>query len=126
MVNTSEKFKLIVTIIDKGSCDKVVDASKKAGAEGGTIIYGRGTGIHEKTKLFSMLIEPEKEIVLTLVTEKNADHVLEQIVKDTELNKPGHGIAFVMEVEATAGIAHRIKEDQKSAGRDTENDDTQK
>lgn len=114
MVNTSDKFKLIVSIIDKGSCDKVVDASKKAGAEGGTIIYGRGTGIHEKTKLFSMLIEPEKEIVLTLVTEENADSVLEQIVKDTKLNEPGHGIAFVMDVEATAGIAHRMKKEQNS------------
>ncbi|MCH8557441.1 MAG: P-II family nitrogen regulator [Balneolia bacterium] len=116
MVDTSEKFKLIVTIIDKGSCDKVVEASKKAGAEGGTIIYGRGTGIREKAKLFSMLIEPEKEIVLTLVTAERADHVLEEIVKNTDLNEPGHGIAFVMDVEATAGIAHRIQQDRENNG----------
>lgn len=119
MVDTSEKFKLIVTIIDKGCCEKIIEASKKAGAEGGTIIYGRGTGIREKAKLFSMLIEPEKEIVLTLVTAERANHVLEQIVKDTDLNEPGHGIAFVMDVEATAGIAHRIQEEKiKNSNKD--------
>ena len=45
----------------------MVDASKKAGAGGGTIISGRGTGIHEHAKLFNIPIEPEKNIVLTLI-----------------------------------------------------------
>ncbi len=36
-------FKLIVTIIKKGEATRVVAASKKAGAKGGTIFYGRGT-----------------------------------------------------------------------------------
>ena len=31
-------FDLIVTIVNKGHCDKVITASKEAGAEGGTII----------------------------------------------------------------------------------------
>lgn len=35
---------LIVTIIPKGESEKIVTASKRAGAEGGTILYGRGTG----------------------------------------------------------------------------------
>lgn len=109
MQNSSEKFQLIVSIVDKGSCDKVVEASRKAGAEGGTIIYGRGTGIREKTKLFSMLIEPEKEIVLTLIPRKKTQKVLQEIVEATELNQPGKGIAFVLDVESTAGICHKIK-----------------
>lgn len=106
MINTSDKYSLIVTIVNKTQADMVVDASKKAGAEGGTIIYGRGTGIHEKAKLFSLLIEPEKEIILTLITKDKAEDVLEAIVKDTKLNEPGNGIAFLLDVEATAGICH--------------------
>lgn len=109
-MHTTDKFQLIVTIIDKGSSEKVVEASKKAGAEGGTIIYGRGTGIREKAKLFSLLIEPEKEIVLTLVNRKIAADVLHHIVEETELNKPGHGVAFVLNVEQIAGIAHLLEE----------------
>lgn len=98
-------YDLIVTIINKGESEKVVEASKKAGASGGTIIFGRGTGVHEHAKLFGITIEPEKEIVLTLIERKSTDVVLETIVREARLDKPGKGIAFVMEVEQVAGIS---------------------
>lgn len=99
-------YDLIVTVVNKGHSEKVVEASKKAGAEGGTIIYGRGTGIHEQAKLFSIAIEPEKELVLTLIDREKTDDVLEILLVEAELNKPGKGIAFVLEVERTIGINH--------------------
>ena len=108
MENTPIQYDLIVTIVNKGKEDVVVDASKKAGAEGGTIISGRGTGIHEHAKLFNIPIEPEKNIVLTLIDRKKTEAVLEKIMEEAELNKPGRGIAFVMEVERTVGINHAL------------------
>lgn len=101
-------FNLIVSIVPKGKCDVIVDASQQAGAEGGTVIYGRGTGIHEKAKLFSIPIEPEKEIVLTMVPQEKIDDVLEAIVEQAELDKPGTGIAFILPVEQAAGIHHNV------------------
>ncbi|MDQ0257306.1 nitrogen regulatory protein PII [Evansella vedderi] len=106
MANQTVLYDLIVTIVNKGDSDKVVDASKKAGAEGGTILSGRGTGIHEQAKLLNIMIEPEKEIILTLIDRMKTEDVLEQIHKDAELNEPGKGIAFVLEVERTMGINH--------------------
>lgn len=100
------KYDLIVTVVNKGMSDLVVDSSKKAGAEGGTIITGRGTGIHEKAKLFSIQIEPEKELVLTLIDHQKTEQVLNAILEGAELNKPGHGIAFVLPVDKTVGINH--------------------
>ncbi|GAE33306.1 P-II family nitrogen regulator [Halalkalibacter akibai] len=105
-MDTPIKYNLIVTVVNKGYSEKVVEATKKAGAEGGTIIYGRGTGIHEQAKLFSIAIEPEKELVLTLIDREKTDAVLETILIEAELNKPGKGIAFVLEVERTIGINH--------------------
>ncbi|ADL07377.1 P-II family nitrogen regulator [Thermosediminibacter oceani] len=102
------KFDLIVTIVNKGFAEEVVEAAKKAGAEGGTIIDGRGTGIHENAKLFGIPIEPEKEIVLTLIDRTKTEKVLEAISNAAELDKPGKGIAFVLEVEKTVGIYHLI------------------
>lgn len=101
-------FNLIVSIVNKGHCGTVVDASIQAGAEGGTIIHGRGSGIHEKAKLFSFSIEPEKDIVLTLVPKEITENVLEAIVKAVNLNEPGNGIAFIIDVEKTAGINHPV------------------
>ncbi|MGA8942428.1 MAG: P-II family nitrogen regulator [Thermoactinomyces sp.] len=101
-------YDLIVTIVNKGFSEEVVQASKKAGAEGGTILFGRGTGIHEKAKLFNIVIEPEKEIILTLIDRKKTMQVLEAITQSIQLDKPGKGIAFVLEVKQTAGINHAL------------------
>jgi nitrogen regulatory protein PII len=109
MEESNLSYDLIVTIVNKGDSDKVVDASKKAGAEGGTIISGRGTGIHEKAKLFNILIEPEKEIVLTLITRDKTEAVLQAIEEEADLKTPGKGIAFVLDVERTVGINHELK-----------------
>lgn len=99
-------YDLIVTIVNKGYSDAVVLASKMAGAEGGTILSGRGTGIHEQATLFSIAIEPEKDIVLTLIDRRKTEGVLQAITKKANLNQPGKGIAFVLEVEKTIGINH--------------------
>lgn len=103
------KFDLIITIVNKGFCGNVLDASLEAGAEGGTFIHGRGSGVHEKAKLFSFTIEPEKDILLTLVPESLTEQVLAAIVKAGDLNEPGNGIAFVLDVEKTTGINHPVK-----------------
>jgi len=103
-------FDLIVTIVNKGFAEEVVDAAKKAGAEGGTIINGRGTGIHENMKLFGIPIEPEKEIVLTIIDRTKTENVLIAIRNAVDLNKPGMGVAFVLEIEKTVGICHLLKE----------------
>lgn len=103
------KFELIVTIVNRGQCSVVLDSSQEAGAEGGTIITGRGSGVHEKAKLFSFTIEPEKDIILTLVPADRTEKVLEAIVEAAKLNEPGHGIAFVLDVEKVTGINHLIE-----------------
>jgi nitrogen regulatory protein PII len=107
-MESSVQYDLIVTIVNKGHSEKVVDVSKEAGAEGGTILNGRGTGIHEQAKLFSIPIEPEKEIVLTLIDSAFTQKVLHAINVEAELQKPGKGIAFVLEVEKTIGINHLL------------------
>lgn len=112
---------LIVTIIRKGCCERVLRASQKAGAEGGTIIFGRGAGIHEQKKLLGIPIEPEKEVILTLISKEKTDTVLEAIIEAGNLNKPGTGISFVLDVKKVAGIVHLLKQtDEKSNKSDDE------
>ena len=105
-------FDLIVTIINKGHCDTVITASKEAGAEGGTIIPGRGTGIRENKKLWGIPIEPEKDIVLTIVPQEKTNSILKAIVQAGKLDKPGAGISFVLELKKVAGICHMCRLDE--------------
>ena len=104
------KLSLLVSIVRKGWGSTVLEASVKAGARGGTVLYGRGAGINEQEKIFGMSIEPEKEIVLTLVPHAQAGPVLEEIVRAAQLNETGRGIAFVLPVEHVVGVAHFMKQ----------------
>jgi nitrogen regulatory protein PII len=100
---------LIVSVVRKGWGSTVLEASVKAGARGGTVLTGRGAGIHEQEKIFGMSIEPEKEIVLTLVYTDQVEAVLGEIVEAAELNEKGRGIAFVLPVEQVVGVAHFMR-----------------
>ena len=96
---------LIVTIVRKGWGSTVLEASVKAGARGGTVLIGRGAGRNEQEKMFGVSIEPEKEILLTVVSADRVDAILGEIVKAADLNEVGHGIAFVVPVDKIAGVA---------------------
>lgn len=106
MVNQKLQFSLIVTIVSKGEADTVIEAARKAGAEGGTILHGRGTGIHEKLKLFGIPIEPEKEIILSVVERSKVEKILTSISGAVHLDIPGNGVAFTLELDKVTGICH--------------------
>ena len=102
---------LIVTIVKKGWGDKVMEASMNAGAEGGTVLFGRGIGIHEHKKILGIPIEPEKEIVFSVTPVGKVDAILEEIRKAADLEKPGAGLAFVVPVEKVVGVVHLLPEE---------------
>lgn len=103
-MKVSKDHKLIVTIVKKGWAEKIINAAKSAGARGGTIIQGRGVGIHEQKKLLGIPIEPEKEIILTLIHKDKASTVLKSIVEAGQMEKPATGIGFVVDVEKVVGL----------------------
>jgi len=106
MSEIKTNYSLVVTIVEKGNAEEVIEHSKKGGAEGGTIIPGRGLGVHDTAKILGILIEPEKEVVLILIPKEKADGVLNAISEGMNLEKPGKGIAFVIDVPKVFGICH--------------------
>ncbi|MDD4213111.1 MAG: P-II family nitrogen regulator [Bacilli bacterium] len=97
-------YKLIITIVDRGKAEQVIDSAKSAGSQGGTIISGRGSGIHETQKIFNIEIEPEKEIVLIIAQNDKVDDITNVIRKELHIDEPGKGIIFVTEVTQTIGL----------------------
>lgn len=97
-------YEAIFVIVDKGSLDDVIDAAEAAGSTGGTVIHGRGLGNHEKAKLFNIEIEPEKDIVLILSKADKTEDIVNSIRKRLNIDKPGAGIIFVLDVKRTLGL----------------------
>ncbi|CCQ97184.1 conserved hypothetical protein [[Clostridium] ultunense Esp] len=98
------EYEAIFTIVDKGLSDDVLEAAKSVGATGGTVIHGRGSGSHEKAKLFNIEIEPEKDIVLILSTIDKTEKIVNSIRRNMNIDEPGTGIIFVLDVNRTSGL----------------------
>ena len=103
------KFKIIMSLVKPHITDKIVDAAKKKGATGATIIPARGTGIHEAKSFFGLSIEDQTDIVVFLVEEHVVEGLLETIRKAGKFDEPSTGIAFVLPVEHVVGLESQMK-----------------
>lgn len=100
------KYSLIVTIVNRGYADEVMEAARNAGARGGTILYAHGAGLHETETFFGISIRPEKEIVLILSDNEIRPTIMQAIVKKVGMTTEGAGISFSLPVGGVAGIAN--------------------
>jgi len=93
---------LITCIVQRGMADEVVAAATGAGAQGGTVYFARGYGIRERLGVLGVAIEAEKEVILIVVSDEQADLVFERIYLSAKLGTPGMGMMFVSRLEKAA------------------------
>lgn len=103
-----KKYELIISIVSEGHGSLCMDAAKKAGAGGGTLINGIGLGSKEATKLLGITIEPEKDVVLILAESSQKRKIMEEINEAIGLSTEGAGISFSIPVENTIGLTDKI------------------
>lgn len=102
---------LITCIVQCGLGDEIVKAAQEAGAQGATIYYGKGSGIHEVLGILSVAIDVEKEIVDVVVANDQADRIFERVYAAGNLDTPGMGIVYMTQLEkAATHIAPEILE----------------
>lgn len=95
---------LIITIVNRGDAEDVIEAANAAGAKGGTIINARGSGANETKRVFNMEIEPEKDMVWILSESELAPAIMENIRQKLDLHLAGSGIIFTVNVTDVYGI----------------------
>ena len=106
---------VIFCIVNAGFSDAVMDAAKEFGAGGGTVIRGRGTANSEAEKLFNIVVQPEKEVVMILVERAIRDDILHAVYRAVGLNTPGQGIAFSLPVDQVVGLSPRQPKEEKES-----------
>ncbi|MGI6097230.1 MAG: P-II family nitrogen regulator [Dethiobacteria bacterium] len=106
---TSKKmYHLIVTIVNSGYFEQVMEAAKAAGATGGTLVHARGLGSKEAVKYLGITIQPEKDLVLILAPQEKRNAIMERIVREVGLNTAGKGICFSLPVNYAIGTESGI------------------
>ena len=103
------RFKLILTTLKTDVTDRVVDAAKKTGATGATIIPARGTGIHEAKTFFGLTLEAQTDLVMFLLEEHLVEPVMKAIYEAGHFKEPGTGIAFVLPVDQVVGLESQME-----------------
>jgi len=100
----SQQNELIITVVQRGEAEALIEAAARAGATGSTTAYGRGSGVREKLGVLGSLIQPEKEVVFIVVPAKITDQVLDAVVEAGKLEEPGMGMAITMPLSRVVGL----------------------
>ena len=107
----SFEYSLILSIVNRGFTDLVVDAATEKGARGGTILHARGAGLEDAGEFFGITIVPEKEIVMILVKNQDKNAIMQAIIASSGLSTPAHGVSFSLPVDQAVGMARMLTED---------------
>jgi len=105
-------FKLIVVFVEDSKTDAVIDAARAAGATGCTVINNaRGEGVEQTQTFFGLTLATQRDVLLLLVEEHVSRDIIEKIGEAGEFDdKPGTGIAVMIDVEDAVGVTHQAEE----------------
>ena len=98
------KHEVIFCIVNAGFSEAVMDAAREVGARGGTVLHASGTANTDAEKIFGITIQPEKDVVMILVSSEIRDKVLHALYESAGLKTEGQGIAFALPVQDVVGL----------------------
>ena len=97
-------YELIMVIANQGATDQVMDAARSAGARGGTVIHGLGTGSKNAEKFYKVSIAAEKEVILIASAADKKTAIMKAIIEQAGPDTKAGAIAFSLPVTELAGF----------------------
>ena len=97
-------YELIIAIANAGKTDTVMNAARKAGARGGTVIHGKGTGGENTAKFYNVSIAEEKEVILIVSAVSEKAEIMRSILESAGPDTAAGTIVFSLPVSEAAGF----------------------
>jgi len=97
-----ERLDYMVIIVGKGIADDYLNLIQKQGVLFALKTTGNGTATDEVRKYLGLDNE-EKRVLFTTMTHKKAKRILSLFDGESQLNRPGAGIAFTIPISSIAG-----------------------
>lgn len=97
-----KRIKLLVAIVDRGKGDDVVEILKESGVTYNMIspsYCASGSDIID----YLGLSNPERDLILSVVTEDNVGRILNKLLYKMDLDEPGNGLAFTIPISGVSG-----------------------
>ena len=96
---------LIISVINKGYSGEFMDAARKAGASGGTVMNARNQAHEGATKNFGISVQDEKEIIFILSKQENKMPIMQAVRNTFGPESKAGGIVFSLPVESVMGLS---------------------
>ncbi len=112
-LNTSHE--LIVVVLNEGCSDMVMAAARPAGATGGTVLNGKGTGARESEKFLGISLASEKDVVLIVAESAKKAAIMKSIMEKAGPGTAAGAICFSLPVTAVEGLRRIDPEDEADA-----------
>lgn len=98
------EYSMVMTIVNQGFSDEVMDAAKPMGATGGTVFHSRRAGGEGSKKIFGISVQQEREVVLILARKEDRLNIMQAIGRKCGVQSDAQGIVFSLPVDGTAGM----------------------
>ena len=109
--NMNTTHELVVVILNEGCSDMVMAAARPAGATGGTVLSGKGTGARESEKFLGISLANEKDVVLIVADKQKKSAIMKAIMEKAGPGTEAAAICFSLPVTAVEGLRRIDPED---------------
>ncbi|MCL2774681.1 MAG: hypothetical protein FWD71_15240 [Oscillospiraceae bacterium] len=99
-----DRYELVVSVVNQGFSEILMESAKAAGARGGTIIHARRMGVDEDVKFFGISVQAEKELVAIVILRSRKKELMQAITKACGIHTGAHGIVLSLPIESCAGL----------------------
>ena len=97
-------YEIVLAIANEGYTDSVMDAARSAGARGGTVLHGKGTGSKDAEKFFKVSIASEKEVIMIVAKASEKAEIMKAIVTQAGTSTEAGAVVMSLPVTAVAGF----------------------
>jgi hypothetical protein len=101
----TERFELILSIVNQGFSDELMDAARAAGAAGGTVFHARGTARPEEEKFYGISIQHEKEVIAIVARKELRRAILDAVQKACGKDTEANGVFLALPIEQSVGVS---------------------
>jgi len=97
-------YEIVLAIANEGYTDTVMEAAREAGARGGTVLHGKGTGSTDAAKFFGVSIASEKEVIMIVARASEKAAIMKSIIDKAGTQTDAGAVVMSLPVSAVAGF----------------------
>lgn len=98
------KYTMVAAIVNQGYSEEVMQAARKAGAAGGTVLHSRRIVDEKVVNFWGLSIQEEKEFILIVTDVSRKVEIMKAISESCGMRSDAKGIVFSVPVDSVIGL----------------------